>query len=370
MTLDSRAMNRLMVVAWVAGVGCSGASSSSRPAEPRAPLDPVARTLADAFARKDVVAIRSALRPPLRYSGLVFTDAECTRQFSAPAELGAEQLDAFAHCLVSLPFRVSTRDYAINQTAMLEYEPGFEVQIRYKTNGNVAWLEAIGFTSHLGSTNTLPTITPQALEAARLPGPTVALTTAERAALDASLRTGELGYESVWIELCTDDTGAVTTTHAVATTSLTARDVFKAQAARWRFRPLMIGGRATAVCAMTHFAYPDAARTEPVPFIGDLPADAAVASVRPTALHRVHGDPLITPEDKHRFGGGRVVGSFKVCIDETGKVDSVKLLDSTSIPDYDEKIMRRVRGWRYRPFMAGGRTMRACTALTFIYTQR
>jgi hypothetical protein len=269
-----------------------------------------------------------------------------------------------------LPFRVSRREYGIGKTALLEYEPGIEVQIRYRTNGNVAWLAAIGFTSHFDSSNTLPSITARALEAARVPNPAAALTAAERAALDASLRTSELDYESAWLELCVDAAGSVTSTNAVTTTSIAARDVFKAQAARWRFRPFAMGERAIPVCAMTHFAYPDAGRTEPVPFVGDLPADDAVPNVHPRALHRLRGDSLITPDDKHRFSGGRVVGSFKVCLDEAGKVESVKLLDSTSIPDYDAKIIRLVGTWQYRPFMVGGRAVRVCTALTFIYTQR
>ena len=90
-------MNRLTLPAILAGLGCGGTPSSGRPADLKGPVDPVAQTLSDAFTGKDVTAIRSALRAPLVYSGLLFTDAECTRQFPAPAELGADQLDAFAH---------------------------------------------------------------------------------------------------------------------------------------------------------------------------------------------------------------------------------------------------------------------------------
>jgi hypothetical protein len=98
----------------------------------------------------------------------LFSDDACTRHFPVPAQLDATQLDAFAHCLISLPFRVSARDYAIGQTALLEYEPGIEAQIRYETKGNVAWLAAIGFTSHFDRSDTLPSITARALETARV----------------------------------------------------------------------------------------------------------------------------------------------------------------------------------------------------------
>jgi hypothetical protein len=368
--LDSCAMNHLLLAACLAGLGCGGAASSRRPAEMKVPVDPVAQTLADAFTRKDVTAIRSALRAPLAYSGLLFADAECTRRFPAPATLGDDQLDAFAQCLVSLPFHVSPRDYAITQTALLEYEPGIEAQIRYRTNGSVAWLAAIGFTGHLDTSNTLPTITAKAFEAAHLPTPADALTVAERAELDASIRTHKLGYESVWLDLCVDAAGSITSSNAVTSTSIAARDVFKAQAARWRFRPFEVTGRATPVCSMTHFAYPDVQRIEPVPFAGEIPAANGVLHVHPRALHRVSGDPLITPNDMAGFGRGRVIGTFKTCLDETGTVESVKVLDSTSVPSYDAKIMRQVRTWRYLPFIVSGRPVPVCTGLTFIYTQR
>lgn len=85
---------------------------------------------------------------------------------------------------------------------------------------------------------------------------------------------------------------------------------------------------------------------------------------------RVRGKTMITPDDKVGFGNrGRVVGVFKVCFGESGSVDSVTMIDSTSIPAYDAKIIRELEKWQFRPFQIRGRSLRACAAFMFIYSQ-
>lgn len=45
-------------------------------------------------------------------------------------------------------------------------------------------------------------------------------------------------------------------------------------------------------------------------------------------------------------------------------------LRSTGFPAYDEKILRELRQWQYRPFLVNGKPVAVCTAVTFIYSQR
>ena len=65
----------------------------------------------------------------------------------------------------------------------------------------------------------------------------------------------------------------------------------------------------------------------------------------------------------------KVVGSFKVCFDGTGKVHRVTVLKSTGLERYDAKITATVRGWKYRPVLRDDKPIDACTAVSFIYSQ-
>lgn len=96
----------------------------------------------------------------------------------------------------------------------------------------------------------------------------------------------------------------------------------------------------------------------------------------PTVLEgvRIAGDRAIVPDDATkvaiaRTGRDKIVGSLKLCVDETGTVTVVTLLKSTGFPDYDAKLEREMRTWRYRPYEVNGQAARVCTAVTFIYKQ-
>jgi TPR repeat protein len=100
-------------------------------------------------------------------------------------------------------------------------------------------------------------------------------------------------------------------------------------------------------------------------------------AVTPTALetHRIAGKKLIVPDDQtkdeiYRAHKRRLVGSFKLCITTEGQVASAVMLKSTGFSSYDQKIMRELYTWRYRPFLIDGRPESVCTAVTFIYSQR
>lgn len=90
---------------------------------------------------------------------------------------------------------------------------------------------------------------------------------------------------------------------------------------------------------------------------------------------RIAGTTLIEPTDAtklamQRSGTARLVAAFEVCLTASGAVDSVSLLESSGVATYDQTIATRIRGeWRYRPMTVDGSPVRACTTVTFIYTQ-
>lgn len=84
---------------------------------------------------------------------------------------------------------------------------------------------------------------------------------------------------------------------------------------------------------------------------------------------------MILPDDATktaitRSQRDKVVGSFKLCISDTGAVTGVTALKSTGFPDYDAKIIREMNTWAYRPYLVNGKAAPVCTAVTFIYSQK
>jgi hypothetical protein len=90
---------------------------------------------------------------------------------------------------------------------------------------------------------------------------------------------------------------------------------------------------------------------------------------------RLTGDKLIVPDDATkteitRSGKTKIVASYKMCLDDTGVVDTVTMLKSSGFPSYDQKLEAGMRSWTYKPFMVNGKAAPVCTAVTFIYSQK
>jgi len=82
---------------------------------------------------------------------------------------------------------------------------------------------------------------------------------------------------------------------------------------------------------------------------------------------RLTGSANIVPDDATRTAilnkhVSKVVGTWKLCIDEHGAVTDAKMLKSTGFPRYDRTIRKAVRAWTYSE---GAPT---CTAITFVYS--
>ena len=65
-----------------------------------------------------------------------------------------------------------------------------------------------------------------------------------------------------------------------------------------------------------------------------------------------------------------VTGRFRVCIDDTGHIESVVTLQSTGFAGYDRDVLGATKAWVYKPFLVDGQPMPVCTTLTYIYSQR
>lgn len=109
----------------------------------------------------------------------------------------------------------------------------------------------------------------------------------------------------------------------------------------------------------------------PEPIVG--PADTAVVASQ--ALHRTSGATALAPSDHvktaiQRARVSTLIGSFQYCLAPTGKVDSVDLIRSTGVPDYDALIMSGIRAWQYDPYLDDGKPVPVCSSVTFHYDQR
>ncbi|NVB76872.1 MAG: hypothetical protein HOV81_00620 [Kofleriaceae bacterium] len=131
-----------------------------------------------------------------------------------------------------------------------------------------------------------------------------------------------------------------------------------------------------AGCASQSSSSPPPAAPAPVAAV-PASADANNAQMLPPSYanaHRVEGSILIVPDDMDKMKMverklTRVIHSAKLCITVDGRVGSVTMLRSSGIPNFDEKIRKRILGWRYTPFQINGKPAPVCTTLSVVYNQ-
>ncbi len=118
----------------------------------------------------------------------------------------------------------------------------------------------------------------------------------------------------------------------------------------------------------------------PLPPVDTLPVVAPVVvapSIVPPSVVaglRISGETQIEPPALvqtaiSRDGATRVIGTFKICLNERGDVANVVTLKSTKYAGYDDEIKRTMRTWRYRPYFIGGSAAPVCSVVTFSYAQ-
>ena len=86
----------------------------------------------------------------------------------------------------------------------------------------------------------------------------------------------------------------------------------------------------------------------------------------------ISGNTQIHPPESVRVkmihvGERKLTATVKMCLGTTGRVNSLSVLDSTDYAEYDAKLLREMRAWRYKPYTVNGQAVPVCTAITFIY---
>jgi hypothetical protein len=334
-------------------------------------------------AAGDPVAFERLVRGPVVNGGLWFDDPKCSGLFSL-GEVPEPHRVAFAHCLAGLKLQRSTREDALGDAIVLEYGRGFEVEARVVLENDGPRLTWIGFESRRSDSDNAPTITLHALEQLRAAGdPSGPIDPAVASTIELD-PTPKSHAAFAWFKVCIDDIGSVNEIYVHEMTSVKAKDAFLGAIQTWKFQPFVIEGQAVPVCAMVRMTYPYG--QGPVTEVLPLPPAPSKTKRDPFVFaegtkhallegHRIAGQIMIAPDDEtkkaiHNAGIRRVMGTFRLCMDETGKVETVLPLRSTGVASYDRRIIGGMLAWRYSPYMIDGRAVAVCTAITYIYTQR
>ncbi|MBA3499227.1 MAG: hypothetical protein M4D80_28920 [Myxococcota bacterium] len=329
----------------------------------------------------DATKIQRVLRDSVVNGGLRFDDPKCTEQFGVPGEVRRDQLADFARCLAGLQLQPSARQDALGDVIVMKYAPGFEVQARVVNENDGLRLTWIGFASRVQGDLDVPSITHDALEQLRLSGD-------RRATLDPKIASGlELDTTPgtraayTWFKVCLDPAGEISKADPYETTSSKTSTAFAEAIRTWRFRPFVMRGAALPVCAMVRMAYPaDAAppvETLPLPPPPSRSKKRPVVLTSPKLLEgkRIAGSIAIVPDDETKVviqesGVTRITGQFRMCIDDTGAIESVFPMRSTGLARYDARITAGMLQWKYSPYMVDDQPVPVCTYITFIYSQQ
>lgn len=358
----------------VAGLAL-GLIGCGRGLEPRDPHDVARSALAEAAG--DEGALKNLLADSVTHGGLWFADPTCAAELAEPGEIGKPRLAAFARCLRGLHLQPSSREHALGDVVVMTYAPGFEVAARVVQEAAGPRLTWIGYVGRRDLADDLPTISAEALEGLRTSGhrhdpldPAVAGTLAPAG-------------EATWLKVCLDETGAVVGARPDETTSPQASTAFEAVVRSWQFRPFTVEGRAIPVCSMVYMVHPPerAPVTEtlplpPPPSRGKQPIVFAEGSGRELVeAKRIQGQVAIKPDAQtataiQRSKQRRIRGVFRVCLDETGKVESVLPKRSTGFASYDRDLIAHMHQWLYSPFLVDGQPFPVCTIVELLYRQR
>jgi hypothetical protein len=64
-----------------------------------------------------------------------------------------------------------------------------------------------------------------------------------------------------------------------------------------------------------------------------------------------------------KYRGNKITGTFRVCLDEGGGVESVLPMHSTGFPAYDHELLAKMALWRYSPYTIDGNPVPVCTTI-------
>lgn len=377
----TRVATAALVVAALASVtalaGCREPRAPRRPGpRPPHPLAPmrdaaVARWLA---AAGDPAAIAAQLDAEVQLGGLWFADPACHARFAAPVRVASSD-PALARCLAALPVARSLREHPLVWIAVLAQPSGLELEIAFapRVDGpRVRWLGYAGRRSR----DTAPSVTQAALEAHRTT-PLAFDDDAARARLTAALAADREPVADAWFAVCVDATGAVTSVEPRRGASPAIDDELAAALRRTRYRPFVLAGQPTAVCALTRVQFPPTAPPPPdaTRFPFPVPAsDEDRLLVGARALRRARDTPPLIPDVDARAWIARqrvrrFESAFWICVSPRGAVTDARVLEPSGVPRFDDQIAAALRSWRYLPHVRAGRAVEACTVVRFVYRQ-
>jgi len=329
----------------------------------------------------DAAKLETVLRGSVVNGGLRFDDPTCAREFGTPGEIKPDRFGAFARCLASLKLEPSAREDSLGDVVVMEHAPGFELQARVVNENDGPRLTWIGFASRFEGDPEVPTITHAALERLRLAGdrnPPLDPEVASTLELDDTVPERRAAYS--WFKVCLDASGAITKADLFTTTGPQSSKAFAAAIATWKFRPFVMRGQPLPVCALVRMAYP--ADKAPLVETLPLPPSPSRSKKRPLVLasptllegKRLAGEKAIVPDDVTKYaiqesGLSKIVGTFRVCLDDTGVVESVLPMKTTGFARYDARLIAAMKQWRYSPYLVDDQPVPVCTAVTFIYSQ-
>lgn len=330
----------------------------------------------------DAPGLETLMRVSVTNGGLWFSDSECAAQFSVGGDLAPAKFPAFAKCLAGLNLQRSAREDSLGDVSVYSYAPGFEVEARITNEVDGPRLAWIGYASRSQPTEP-PTVVVEVFEALRASGsPDGPLDPVVAASLSVD-PTAKSHSEYAWLKVCIDETGKVTNATSYESTSPAAYKAFVTAALTWSFKPFLMEGEPMPVCSMVRPAYPPggAPAIEQLP----LPLPPAMHTGKPPIVlvegakviegKRISGEKEIRPDDDTKTEMwekklSRIVGHFRLCIDERGKVESVLPLLSTGFAAYDRRILSGIQSWVYSPYKIDDQPVPVCTAVMFIYSQK
>lgn len=311
--------------------------------------DEGATQLARASQTGDVETIRRLLGPKVVLGGLWFPDADCTREFAAPGEIGGGRLDELARCLTTVKLQITSHHVMFEDVVVLSYAPGIEVEARLIDTDHGRWLSWIGYADVLEASDRLPTLTQEAFDELR-------------DGSDAAPTGPPPGHDSAWLRVCIDATGHVTNAHVRSASSMESGRMFAAVARSWHFHPFTPAGQPLPACSLV-----------------SLPTGAPKSPGRPPTLATPNGEPMLDGGLRRARSGGlpilspalkrelrdrnidKLVTAIRFCVNEQGNVYGVRIIRSTGVPSVDQAWIQSMQAARYEPFRDGARPIAACT---------
>jgi len=102
------------------------------------------------------------------------------------------------------------------------------------------------------------------------------------------------------------------------------------------------------------------------------PTRAPLVDARLMSPRRIAGTIDVVPDSDVQtavWGTGESLrGAFEFCIDTSGRVTEIRIVQTTRAPSYDQKIIRTIDHWAFRPVIVDGNAIPVCTVQAFIFT--